>query len=121
MKSVGLRVHKEVYLMVDEGDKDYLLASLTEMKTKEPYLAEFLEEILIRRYFKKFYSNSYNFATILNKLGMTEKEYNDALYELVKREFLIKEKKRVYKLNELAYTLTQDEVNKLNDVDIVKL
>ena len=58
-----------------------------------------LYEVYNRLFKNRFYSNSYNFATMVERLGLTPLEYNALLERLVNLEILVEVEKRVYEFN----------------------
>lgn len=80
--------------------------------TEDHGLSEMLYEVYNRLFKGKFYSNSYNFATIVEVLGLTSLEYNTLLERLVNLEVLVEVKSRVYELGEKVYLSSGKETMK---------
>lgn len=114
-RQVGIDIPKERWLFVtleDEDKKDSHLDSLvTVMKYNNVH--DLFGEI-VHRFFKgRYYSNKYNFAQVVNSLGITTEEYNDALNKLVNAGIIRKVKERVYELNKGYAILTRKDMKEL--------
>jgi len=97
--SLGCTLKDTLYIYVDykEGEQDEAIEKVLNI-VEDDRLASMLHEVYFSIYKGKYYSTSFNFAKIVNRLGLSSYEYNKILGSLVTLGALVKIDPRCYVL-----------------------